>query len=216
MDAVSAEEFLKDQVPAAARALIVPTLKTAYEAVRLMVEGEPILKVASAVDNRGRLISFAVDFGFEQLLKTGRWSFEHRWRNFAQPTGRYLEIRLPHSVLTISQVSNPGKQPRNVVFRENGRFSNAPFFDLAEFDDSRSVQGVPHFLLIHGHKSLEFVHLAVPHAVHKRDWIYRTPNLMTLPHIVPESVPQTEDTEFNAAALVLKEEIEKWRKDNDA
>ncbi|KNY21633.1 hypothetical protein [Methylobacterium sp. ARG-1] len=214
MDAVSAEEFLKDQVPAAVRALIVPTLKTAYEAAQLMAKGEPILNVQSARDNRGRLISWAVDFGIEQLLKTQRWPYEYRWRDFAQPTGRYLEIRLSHAVLTISQVANPGKQPRNVVFRENGRLSNAPFFDLSEFDDTRAVQGVPHFLLIHGHKNLEFAHLAVPHAVYRRDWIYKTPNLLTLPHVVPETVPPTEATEFNTA-LALKEEIEKWRKDND-
>ncbi|MCK2056637.1 hypothetical protein [Methylobacterium sp. 37f] len=215
MDAVSAEDFLKNQIPLAAQALIPPTLKTAYEAVKLMVRDEPILNVASAEDNRGRLIAWAVDFAFEQLLKTQRWPYEHRWRSFAKPTGRYLEIRLSHSVVTVSQLADPTKQPRNVVFREHGRITNAPFFDLKEFDDTRAVQGVPHFLLIHGHQTLEFAHLAVPHAIHHRDWIYRTPNLMNLPHIVAESVPQTEATEFDAA-IVLKEEIEKWRRDNDA
>ena len=214
MDAVSAEDFLKDQIPLAARALIPPTLKTAYEAVKLLVQNEPILKVASAEDNRGRLISWAVDFAFEQLLKTQRWPYEYRWRSFAKPTGRYLEIRPSHSIITVSQLADPTKQPRNVVFREHSRITNAPFFDLKEFDDTRAVQGIPHFLLIHGHQTLEFAHLAVPHAIHHRDWIYRTPNLMTLPHIVAETVPPTEATEFDAA-LVLKEEIEKWLRDND-
>lgn len=215
MDAVSAEAFLLDQVPLSARALIPPTLKTAYSAARLLADQEPILQVPSAIDNHGRLISWAVDRAFLQLLKTQKWPFDFQWREFAQPTGRYLEIRLSHSVLTLSQVANPGKQPRNVVFRANGRITNAPFFDLDEFRDSREVQGPPHFLMIHGHQSLGFAHLAVPHALHCRDWIYRTPNLMSLPHIVTSDVPEIETTEFEAA-MELKQEIEKWQRDHGA
>lgn len=215
MDACSAESFLKDQVPPVARALIPATLKTAYDAVALMVREEPILNVASAEDNRGRLISFAVDYGFEQLMKSGRWPFDYRWRPFAKPTGRYLEVRLGHSVLTISQVDAPGKQPRDVVFRENARLSNEPFFGMEEFDDTREVKGLPHVLIVHGHQELNFAHLGIPHSDHKRHWLHRSPNLLHLPHAVPETVPQTEETDFTAT-LILKEEIEKWRRDNDA
>src|SRR4051812_7994862 len=121
MDPVSAERFLLDQMPLKHRSLIPTTLKTAYSAVSLLVEQEPILQVISAGQNRGRLISFAVDLGFERLIKTGQWPYESRWRNFAKPTGQYLEIKLSHSALSISQVSNPKKQPRNVLFRANSR-----------------------------------------------------------------------------------------------
>lgn len=216
MDTVSAKDFVKDQMPPALRALIVPTLKTAYESVRLMDRNEPVFNVPSAVDNRGRRITWAVDYGIEQLLKTQRWPFDYRWREFARPTGRYLEVRLPHSVMTISQVADPSRQPRNVVFRQNARLTNAPFFDLPEFDDTRGVCGVPHFVLIHGHRNLEFAHIGVPHSVHHRDWLHRTPNLMDMPHVVADDVPPTEMTEFDPAAVALKEEIEKWRRDNDA
>jgi hypothetical protein len=215
MDSVSAQKFLEDQVPFPARALIPTTLKSAYSAAALLVKQEPILQVASALDNGGRIVSWAIDLAFEKLLQSQQWPFDYRWREFAAPTGRYLEIRPSHSVITISQVSHPGKQPRNVVFRENGRFNNEPFFDLDEFRDERAIHGVPYFLLIHGHHGLNFAHLAVPHSVHRRDWIYRTPNLLNLPHPVRADVPPPESTDFEAT-MMLKEEIERWRKDHDA
>ena len=213
MDTVSAKQFLEDQVSASARALVPATLQAAYSAASLLIKQEPILQVLSAVDNRGRIVSLAVDLAFEKLLQSQQWPYEYQWREFAAPTGRYLEIRPSHSVVTISQVANSGKQPRNVVFRENGRLNNEPFFDLDEFRDEREVRGNPHFLLIHGHQDLTFAHLAVPHSLHRRDWIYRTPNLLHLPHIVRSDVPPTETTDFEAT-MILKEEIEKWRKDH--
>ncbi len=195
------------------RSLIPTTLKSAYAAVEVLVKQEPILQVVSAGQNRGRLVSFAADLGFERLIKTQQWPFEYRWREFAKPTGRYLEIRLSHSVLSISQVSNPNKQPRNVVFRENKRLNNEPFFDLEEFRDECEIRGLPHFLLVHGHQDLRFAHLGVPHALHHRDWIYFTKNLMLMPHEVPAEAPPVEITEFDDA-MTLKEEIEKWQKDH--
>jgi len=213
MDTVSAEHFLLDQLPLKHRSHIPTTLKTAYSAVKLLIKQEPILQVVSAGQNRGRFISYAVDLGFERLIKTGQWNFEHRWRNFAKPTGQYLEIRLSHSALSISQVSNPNKQPRNVVFRENKRLNNEPFFVLDELNDVREVGGLPHFLLVYGHQELKFAHLGAPHSTHQRDWIYRTGNLMLMPHEVPQEAPPVEKTEFEDA-MTLKEEIEKWQKDH--
>ena len=109
MDNISATEFLKDQLPSSAQALIAPTLKSAYADAKRVTELEPIFKVPSAVDNHGRIVSWATDRGFEKLLQTKQWDFDYRWRDFAHPTGKYLEIRLSHSVLSISQVAfNPG------------------------------------------------------------------------------------------------------------
>lgn len=213
MDAISAEHFLLDQFPMTHRTAIPTALKSAYSAASLLISQEPILQVPSAMDNRGRISSWAVDLAIEKLMKTGKWPFDCDWNDFAQPTGRYLEVRLSHSVLSVSQVSNPRKQPRNVVFRENGRLNNEPFFDLDEFKEEREIQGLPHFLLVHGHQELNFVHLAVPHALRKRDYIYRTPNLMKMPHESPAEAPPVEETEFKSA-MILKEEIEKWRKDH--
>jgi hypothetical protein len=214
MDNISAAEFLKDQLPSSARALIAPTLKSAYADAKRVTELEPIFKVPTAVDNRGRIVSWATDLAFERLLQTKQWNFDYRWRDFALPTGRYLEIRLSHSVLSISQVANPAGQPRDVAFRENGRLNNEPFFDLDEFKDNREVSGLPHFILVHGHQQLTFAHVGVPHSEFRRAWIYRTPNLLTMPHVVVSDLPPQERTDFQAT-MQLKEEIDRWRKNHD-
>lgn len=216
MDTVSAERFVRDQVPAPYQSLFPTILRTAYAAADSLAREQPILQVASAVDNWGRLRQWAVDLAVERSIKTGQWPVDYRWASFAQPTGRYLEVRLSHSTLSISQVADAAKQPRNVVFRRNSRLTNEPFLDLPEFDEERRVRGLPGLLLVHGHQELNFVHLAVLHALHHRDYIFRTPNLMERAHVVssgPPGAPPPEDTDFEAQ-MTLKAEIEKWRRDH--
>ena len=212
MDTVNAERFLLDQIPAVNRSLIPATLKTAYAAVGLLVQQEPILQVASAEDNRGRLISWGVDLAFERLIKTGQWPVECNWKKFAKPTGRYLEIRLSHSILSISQIANPKQQPRDVVFRENARLQNNQFL-FPWMTGPHEVSGLPHFLLTHGYQQLTFAHIAIPHAEHGRGYLYTTPNLLMMPHEVTGDEPAPEFTD-EAAIITLKEEIEKWQRDN--
>lgn len=213
MDTIDASHFLSDQVPRERQALLPPTLKTAYAAVQVLIANEPILQVPSAVDNRGRLISWAVDLGIERLIKSGQWPVECRWQQFEQPTGRYLEVLLSHSRLTISQVAAPKTQPRDVGFRHNARLINDPFLPFTELADDRKIQGLPCFLLVHGHQTLDFTHICVPHPRHHRNYIFRTPNLLLTPHLVASTVPPVEHTEFEDT-MTLKEEIEKWRRHN--
>jgi len=78
---------------------------------------------------------------------------------------------------------------------------------------------MPSFLLVHGIQIEEdikeqFAHIGVPHPQHRRHYIYRTPNLMDLVHEVPSDLPPVEETDTDAV-MSLKEEIEKWRRDND-
>jgi hypothetical protein len=70
-----AEAFLRDQIPLPLRALIPTTLKQAYDAATLLAKGEPILNVISAQDNRGRVVQWAVDLGFQRLCESGQWPF---------------------------------------------------------------------------------------------------------------------------------------------
>ena len=213
MDTVSAEHFVNDQFPRQLQSLIPTTLKTAYDQAAIIAKSDPVFQIESAQDNHGRLVSWTVDLSIKRLIESGKLPFDYRWRPYARPTGRFLEIRLSHSVATISKVSDPKRQPRNVVFRQNKRLNNEPFFDLAEFDEDRALHGIPHFIIIHGHQELNFAHIGVPHAIHQRDWIYRTPNLMQLPHALPEEVPPVEDTEFDAT-MELRDEIQKWLRDH--
>jgi len=224
MDVVTAEQFLLDQVPLRYRALFPSVLRNAYAAASALAKAEPILQVPSAKDNHGRLVSWAVDLAFQRLIESGRWAAEYEWKPFSKPTGRYLQIRLSHSRLSISQVSEAAVQPRDVKFRQNARLNNQPSFKLKEFDDTRTFAGLPSFLLVHGRQvredlEYEFAHLGVPNPVHKRNYIYQTGNLMEMAHTVEAEVPPVEQTDAEAAVSLkevesLKEEIEKWRRDN--
>lgn len=213
MNEKEAELLLLDQIPMALRPSIPTTLTNAYAAASLVISGEQILQTPSAQDNRGRIVAWSVDRGFEKLIESGQWPFDKRWQKFARPTGHYLEIRTPYAVVTISQVEDPKKQPRDVKYRANLRLSSQPPLPLREFDDDRSIIGVPHILLVHGHQQLNFAQLGLPNEQHDLGYIYRTPNLMNLPHEVTSPVPPTEQTDYEAV-MTLKHEIDKWRRDN--
>jgi hypothetical protein len=208
-----AEKFLLNQIPPALQAKIPQTLKNAYAAAYRHMESDPFLMVPSAADNRGRVISWAVDFGMQKLVESGQWPFDCRWQHFERPTGRYLEIIAPYSTITISQVSDPTKQPRDVGFRSNLRLAAQKSFALPEFAADNETCGVPHILLLHGHQSLDFIHLAVPHSRHSAGYIYRSPNILHMPHEVDTPHPPAEQTDFEEV-MSLKLEIDKWRHDN--
>lgn len=208
-----AEAFLLDQVPMVARAKIAPTLKTAYAAAKAVIDGEAILNTPSAQDNRGRIVQWAVDFGFQKLVESGGWPYDVRWRPFERPTGRYLEIRAPYLVLTISQVAEPTIQPRDVHFRANKRLNTQGWLRGFEPEDEKEVGGLPHALILHGYQDLNFAHLAMPKEIHSAGFLYRTPNLMLMPHAVSTPEPPMEDTDIEAV-LTVKEEIDKWRRDH--
>ena len=222
MSFADAQGFLHDQIPTRHRALIPPVLKAAYAAAKMVMASDPMLGVPSALDNRGRFVSWAVDYGIEKLIQSGRWPVDYRWRAYGlmhrltrevvQSTGHYLEVRLSHSTLTVSQVPDPKRQPRNVRFRENARLINEPFLTGLDVPNPE-IQGLPSLLLTHGYQDLHFAHFGIPHAHNLRQLIYQTDNLLALPHDASPDAAQVEHTDFEDT-MTLKEEIEKWRKDH--
>lgn len=214
-----AERFLLDQFPLKHRALIPGLIKTARATAATIAKSEPVLQVISARQNYGRLVSWAVDFGIEKLIQSGRWPVDYRWKSFARPTGRYLEIRLSHSVMSVSQVTDPSVQPRDVRFRENARLNNQRSFDFFDGKNEPSSAGAPYFLLVHGKTEsreieYEFAHVGVPHPDHKSDWIYQTGNMMDGVRVSDDDLPPTEHTEIDDDLMSIKEDVEKWRRDN--
>ncbi len=212
----SPKDFVEDQFLRTHWNVIPTVLKTAYAAAEDIAKDIPILNVQSALDNKGRLVAWAVDFGIERAIKNGSLRCDFRWKSFARPTGRYLELIFSHSTASISQIADATKQPRNVVFRENARLSNQGILDIPQLRREQDVSGEPHFLLVHGYKSLDFAHLAVPDAHSKTKYIWQSENLLRLPHEITSSVPEAEDTDFDLDELnLLKEDIEKWKRENE-
>jgi len=210
-----AEALIRDQIPPAQWSVFPTILRTAYQAADDLMRDSPILQIESARDNRGRIVSFAVDFGVKRAIENGSLNCDYRWAFFEKPTGRYLELRFSHSTASISQVQYAHRQPRNVVFRENARLRNQGVLDLPGVEEDSSVSGLPHFYLVHGYQNLTFAHLALPSVDSQTCYEWRSPNLMLLPHQIEAGRPAPEDTDFDPDELAsLKEEIERWRRDN--
>jgi hypothetical protein len=208
-----AEAFLLDQIPVKQRSIVPTTLKNAYAAAKLVIANEPMFNVPSAIPQHGRIIQLAVDTAFEKLVLSGGFGRDRRWRYFEKPTGRYLEILFSHSALTISQVADADKQPRDVGFRRNKRLASQITMDFMG-DEPADTTGLPHILLLHGHQSLEFAHLAIPEPMHWLGFQHKTANLMLMAHAVPEPEVPMEDTDVEAV-MTLKEEIDRWMRDNE-
>lgn len=222
MNYVDAKSFLFDQIPIRQQVLLPPVLKRAYASAKLVMASDPMFQVQSAQDHQGRLISWAIDFAIEGLIKSGEWKVDYRWREYGllnkqrqviTPTGHYLEILLPYARCTVSQVADPAKQPRNVKFRENARLINGPFLKGLELPNAE-ITGVPSIILSHGHQDLSFLQFGVPDALHHRRYVYRTENLLLLPHAVANDTAAVENTAFDDDLMTLKEGIDKWRKDH--
>jgi hypothetical protein len=215
MKPVNPRHFLDDQFPRALRPLIPATLRTAYRAAEDLIADNPILSMAEIRGERGRLVSYAVDFAFNRLVESGALPFDKSWEFFERPTGRYLALRASHSVITISQIADPTKQPRNVLFRQSARTSNAPFFDLPEFAEEDDVVGEPHILITHGYQALSFAHLCMPDPDHRNGYRFRSENLLNLPHVIAAEGPPPEDTDVDFESIeLLKEDIDRHRRDH--
>lgn len=216
MAIVNPRHFVDDQFPQRLRPLVPSTLKTAYRAAADLIADNPPLAMAEIRGERGRIVAWAVDFAFNRLVESGALPFDKSWEWFDRPTGRYLALRPSHSVITISQISDPAKQPRNVIFRQSARVSNEPFLDLPGFADENEVVGEPHILLTHGYQDLNFSHLCMPDPDHSKGFRYRSENLLNLPHEMEPEGPPTEDTDIDFESLnLLKEDIERYRRDHD-
>ena len=207
---VEPSHFLEDQISPAHRALIPTTLRQAYKAAEAEIRESSILNVRSAKDQRGRFRTWAVDLAFEQLIENGSWPFDYTWAEYNQPTGHYLRIRLPQSIMTISLVDCPKCPPRPVRFRENNALGNADYL-FAEMNEERRVTGLPSFVMVHGHQEPTFAHIGMPHPT-RQIWFYRTPNLMMAPHAVVSDVPPVE-AEDEEAILELRERIDRVVRD---
>lgn len=208
-----AEAFLQDQIPIPQRAVVPTALRTAYATARVIIENEPIFNQPSAIPQHGRIIQLAVDMAFDKLVVSGQFGLDRRWRDFAKPTGKYLEILFSHSALTISQVADPEKQPRDVQFRANKRTTGQVNMAFMR-DEDRDASGRPHILLLHGHRALNFAHLAIPDPIHSLGFQHRSANLMLMAHAVPQIDVPMEDTDIEAV-MSLKEDIEKRLRDDE-
>jgi hypothetical protein len=215
MNRASVKHFIDTEFPGALRAQIPAALKQAYSNVAGLYETTPFLGVLSAKIGKGHIIGWAVDQQLIRLIEAGKLPFKYKWVSYARPTGRYLLLQLGSSTMSINQLPEPSAVPRDARFRANRALNNAPFFDLPEFDDERGIVGLPHLILGHGYHDLTFAQIGITYPYAQRDgWIYRTPNILAMPHVVESDEPKVEATDAEAI-VTLRDELARWVRDND-
>ncbi|MBK8210505.1 MAG: hypothetical protein IPK78_11615 [Rhodospirillales bacterium] len=216
MHAVSAKHFVDSEFGHVHRALVPGALKSAYDAVEALYKEEPLFDVMTAKIGKGHVIAWAVDRQIERLLIAGRLPFDYRWVSFERPTGKFLQIRLPSSTMSINQLPQPTDIPRDANFRTNRVLNNNPLLPLnAEIIDERRVAGLPHLILAHGYQELSFAQIGVLHpSARKFGWIYRTPNFLAAIRAIEPETPPAEEAADVEAVVTLKDEIARWLRDN--
>lgn len=176
-----AEDLVDDEFPAIYRPLVPAALKRAYSSADDAYERLEFLSTPSGKYQRGDLIMLAVEHEFEKLIREGHLPYDPSWEDYACPTGKHLVMRSPGAHITINQVESPRKKPRSARFRDafavpNGEYLFADMNEELKQDASRK-----HIILLHGHGTLRFANLSVPHPTENR-LIWWTEDLMKLPH----------------------------------
>lgn len=184
-----AEDFLDEEFPLRFRPLLPSAMRRAYAAAGRVIEKVSFLNTPAGKLHRGDLIALAAEYEIERLAKAGVLPFDPTWEPYARPTGVHLVLRTARAKLTISQVEDGTRKPRDAVFRENYGMANKPYlFDFMN-EEMRASEEARHLLLLHGYQALDFVYLAVPHAQNKRH-IAQSLNLMLSPHVVASEAPE--------------------------
>jgi hypothetical protein len=116
-------------------------------------------------------------------VQTGALPFEATWEPYARPTGKHLVVRTARGKLTINQVEDWRKKPREAEFRSNYGISNMPYLFSQMNDEIKANLDRKHLLLLHGYQELNFCYLTVPHA-QQNVHLARSTNLMIIPHVV--------------------------------
>lgn len=215
MSPIKAKHFVDAELPPKHRAIIPPALHAAYAAVEQLYQQEPLFSVESAIIGRGHVVAWAVDRQIERLLISGQLPYDYRWSPFERPTGKYLQIRLPTSTLSISQLAVSTDVPRHAHFRQNRILSNAPFLNLEGFENESQISGLPHLLLTHGYQELSFAHIGVLHPEpHRFGWIYRTSNLLKGVQVIETDMPAEEAADAEAV-VTLRDDIARWVREQD-
>lgn len=216
MQPVTAKDYVESEFPIRERIKLPPAFEAAYNAVDKLYRDDPLFEVTSAQFGKGHVVSWAVDLQIERMIKGGQLAYDYRWVPFEKPTGRFLQLRLAASTLSICQLPQATAIPRPADYRSNRILNNQLWLDLPEFEEEKRVTGLPHLILSHGCQALTFVQVGLLNRYQSQlYWSYRTPNMMKLPRAVTPDIPPAEapDIEIEVSLRELKEEIIRFVKD---
>jgi hypothetical protein len=209
-----AQRFVDEEVPSRIRHLLPSALRRAYAAADQTIERDSYLCTP------GGMIMLAASYELQELVKAGDLPFDGKWEFFARPTGKHFVMLTKRARITTSQVDDSRKRPRRAVFRENyAELNESSLFpdineELARKQEEAERNRERRLLhILHGYQDLEFAHIAYPHPEKNRH-IYRTTNLLRLPHEIASGLSPAEGPEESPNPETL-ENLERHLRDTD-
>lgn len=193
-------DYIYSEFPPKYLCLIPSMLNSAYHFVESLYKENPVFDTPGAHNGKGDIIAYAVEYGMIKLIETGQLPFTFKSVSFEKPTGKYLQIQLPHSTLSINQIISPHAMPRLAQFRNNRTLNNQLMLPGFEIEEDNST---PHMLLVHGYQNLNFAFIGIPHPTNK-SWVTQTPNLMLQSNIDTKIFPEEEAVNIEVT-ISLKE-----------
>lgn len=115
--------------------------------------------------------------------------------------------------LTISQISDWRKKPRNADFRDEYALSNMRYLFKEMEEEIKTKSERKHLLLLHGYQELSFCYLTVPHGTLNRHLAW-SPNLLKVAHVAtPERAKEEGPTDSPEPEAL--ENLRRMMRDND-
>ena len=127
------------------RAHVPAALKAAYDCVSALAADAEFLRLPSV--QLGHLRAWAAELAVKHLVDTGKWPFDYEWQPYKNKTGNWLRLRLSNSMMSVHQLGDPSKMPRQADYRTNGFLNNQGVLGFPELVQEERLAGLPHLLL---------------------------------------------------------------------
>ncbi|HEX4083782.1 MAG TPA: hypothetical protein VHY22_02635 [Chthoniobacteraceae bacterium] len=204
------EQFIESEIPPSVRLHFPKVIQTAYGIVREIRREHRWLAGKSVVE--GHMRAWAVDFGFSQLIESGKWTPRKvDWPKYPNETGAYLRIFTQNAVVTVSQLVNCWEPPRKALFRDNARFLNERY--LFEYMEPERVNDMGHLIIGHGYQQLSFVQVAMPHPENRHAWLASSRNILNELHDASSDLAPVEEVAADTA-MQIKSDLLKRLSEN--
>ena len=204
---MNADELIESEIPLQTRIILPKIFQRAYQAADQLVSENKILQCPSA--QVGHLRTWASDYALAQAIESGELPVEdYSWEWYVKPTGQYLQIYTKKAVLTVNQLQDVSKRPRDAKFRENASYNNQPYL-FPELEPPKKAVGKAHLIIAHGYHALAFIHIGMPSPDDAGfPWLGLTKNILDEIYVVSNDTAPVEAEDIKPV-LTIKESIKK-------
>ncbi|WP_370931741.1 hypothetical protein [Bartonella sp. DGB1] len=203
------EDFIKTRIPIKDKIILMQCVNEGHKVIRNMRKDDLALGLPMVNNMKCYFLSIGVHFVIQRNIESGILPFTCGWKNFAKPTGKYLEIIGHGFTFSINSVANCNKPPKKAIFREQKLVGNKTLFNYQEncFADI-IYEPYPHFILTFSSSgySLNDLRIGLPANYKRSQWEWVSNNWLHEPHLVTGTSAEIENTSYNPEDMNLLKE----------